>query len=85
VTIIPTNGIAIGQRMFLHYMSVQKWGAAGQWDLSEAGWLFRRRRANLGTEFRGALGREDPFRAGRFRQKGRRLYLFGIPGGASAG
>jgi hypothetical protein len=37
VTCIPTNGIAAGRRMFLHYMGVLAWGKPGEWALNEAG------------------------------------------------
>ena len=30
-TVIPTAGIAVGGRNFLHYMSVRRWGTPGRW------------------------------------------------------
>ena len=37
-TIIPTAGIAVRDRMFLHYMAVREWGAPGHWTLNRSGW-----------------------------------------------
>lgn len=36
-TVIPTAGIAIGERNFLHYMSVRHWGMPGVWHTNYAG------------------------------------------------
>jgi hypothetical protein len=34
VTKIPTNGVAVGETMFLHYMSVKQWTIPGEWKLN---------------------------------------------------
>lgn len=40
-TVIPTNGISIDGRMYLHYMSVTSWGdAGGQWDVRHSGFAY---------------------------------------------
>ena len=36
-TVIPTYGIAVGGRMYLHYMSVRHWVAPGQWQINYSG------------------------------------------------
>lgn len=36
-TVIPTYGVSIGDRMYLHYMSVQSWGAHGRWVVGHSG------------------------------------------------
>ncbi|MDI7278086.1 MAG: DUF4185 domain-containing protein, partial [Anaerolineae bacterium] len=33
-TVIPTYGVAIGDRLYLHYMAVLAWGSPGQWLLN---------------------------------------------------
>ncbi|MDP8928917.1 MAG: DUF4185 domain-containing protein, partial [Actinomycetota bacterium] len=35
--VIPTYGIAEGDRMFLHYMAVRRWGDPGRWDVAYSG------------------------------------------------
>lgn len=37
VTKIPTNGFAIGETLYIQYMSVKFWGAPGAWDSNYAG------------------------------------------------
>lgn len=36
-TVIPTAGIAVGERNFLHYMSVRRWGVPGGWRTNHGG------------------------------------------------
>lgn len=37
VTKIPTYGFAVGETLYVAFMSVSHWGAAGQWDANYAG------------------------------------------------
>lgn len=37
VTKIPTYGFAVGETIYLHYMSVSFWGEPGAWDANHAG------------------------------------------------
>jgi len=36
-TVIPTYGIAVDGRMYLHYMSVRNWGEHGRWVVGHSG------------------------------------------------
>ncbi|WP_019853008.1 DUF4185 domain-containing protein [Actinopolyspora mortivallis] len=36
-TVIPTSGISVGGREYLHYMSVRRWGKPGRWRTWHAG------------------------------------------------
>ncbi|MGH3437881.1 MAG: DUF4185 domain-containing protein, partial [Sciscionella sp.] len=36
-TVIPTSGIAIGGRNYLHYMSIRQWGVPGGWRTNHGG------------------------------------------------
>ncbi len=36
-SVIPTYGISVGGRMFLHYMAVRRWGDPGYWDVAYSG------------------------------------------------
>ncbi len=40
VTVIPTYGIAVDDRLYLHYMAVKEWGPPGQWTLNRSGWAY---------------------------------------------
>jgi hypothetical protein len=37
VTKIPTHGFAVGETLYLQYMSVRHWGDPGHWDANHAG------------------------------------------------
>jgi len=37
ITVIPTYGVAVGNAMYLFYMSVKHWGAPGHWTCTYAG------------------------------------------------
>lgn len=39
-TVIPTHGISIGGRIYLHYMSVRRWGGPGHWDVRYSGFAY---------------------------------------------
>ncbi|WP_020523783.1 DUF4185 domain-containing protein [Catelliglobosispora koreensis] len=32
ITVIPTAGVSVGNRQYMHYMSVRHWGVPGSWD-----------------------------------------------------
>lgn len=36
-TVIPTFGVSVGTRMYLHYMSVKRWGVPGHWEVGQSG------------------------------------------------
>lgn len=85
-TVIPTAGIAVGGRSYLHYMSVNHWGPAGTWFTNHAG-LAR-------SDDGGATWTKDPdavwpntpewdsdFQQAAFARDGDHVYLFGTPNG----
>jgi hypothetical protein len=37
MTVIPTHGFAVGDTMYLHWMSVRHWGEPGEWEVNDAG------------------------------------------------
>ncbi|WP_031464409.1 DUF4185 domain-containing protein [Sciscionella sediminilitoris] len=37
LTVIPNSGIALGDRDFVHYMSIRQWGEPGTWQTNHAG------------------------------------------------
>ena len=86
VTVIPTNGVAVGGKMLMHYMAVKEWGAPGAWTLNESGLAYSDDDGQTwtkdtqvkwpgGSNFgQAAFVKQDDF-----------LYLFGIPGGRYGG
>lgn len=86
VTVIPTYGVAVGERMFLHYMSVRRWGPPGRWVVGHSGLAF--------SDDRGRTWVKDPNvvwpEGSNFAQvamvpRDGFVYLFGIPAGRFGG
>jgi hypothetical protein len=82
VTVIPTNGVAIGSRMLLHYMDVKRWGDPGKWDLDKSGLAVSDDEGQTWTKDTPVKwSGESNFGQVAFVKDGEHLYLFGIPGG----
>ncbi len=82
ITVIPTYGVAVGDRLFLHYMSVEHWGAAGHWDLGLAGWAYSDDAGETWTKDPEAVFPGDTnWGQVAIEEHEVHLYLFGIPGG----
>lgn len=86
ITVIPTYGVAVGDRLFLHYMSVAHWGVPGTWDLGLSGWAY--------SDDAGANWTKDPaatwpgdsnFGQVAIEEHEGHLYIYGIPGGRFGG
>lgn len=82
VTVIPTYGVAVGNRLFLHYMSVSHWGAPGHWDLGAAGFAYSDDGGENWTKDPNAILPGDTnWGQVAIVEHEEYLYLFGIPGG----
>lgn len=86
ITVIPTYGVAVGDRLFLHYMSVAHWGEPGHWDLGHSGWAY--------SDDAGENWIKDPavtwpgdsnFGQVAIEAHEGHLYVYGIPGGRFGG
>lgn len=82
ITVIPTYGVAVGDRLFLHYMSVEHWGAPGHWTLGSAGWAYSDDAGEHWTKDETAVfpGDTNWGQVAIVEHEGF-IYLFGIPGG----
>jgi len=82
VTKIPTYGVAVGDRLFLHYMSVEHWGAPGHWDLGSAGFAWSDDGGeNWTVDPAAVLPGDTNWGQVAIVEHAGHLYLFGIPGG----
>jgi hypothetical protein len=82
VTVIPTYGVAVGDRLFLHYMSVKHWGAPGHWDLGLAGFAYSDDGGeNWTKDLDAVLPGDTNWGQVAIVEHEDFLYLFGIPGG----
>ena len=85
-TLIPTYGVAVGSRLYLHYMAVLSWGQPGQWLLNESGLAYSDDRGHTWTKDR-ALKWHGKSNFGQVAivKAVDHLYFFGIPGGRFGG
>ncbi|WP_245848795.1 DUF4185 domain-containing protein [Lentzea kentuckyensis] len=86
VTVIPTAGVSVGSRDYLHYMSVRQWGPGeGRWQTNYAGLAYSDdggqtwvKSASARWQNAGGSGR---FQLGAFAKRDGYVYLFGTPNG----
>jgi len=86
VTKIPTYGFAVGDTLYVHYMSVSYWGDPGAWDANYAGLIRSTDRGETWTRVDGIEWPGDSnfvqVAVAPGREKGvDYLYFWGIPAG----
>lgn len=82
VTIIPTHGIAIDDRLYLHYMAVKEWGPPGKWTLNRSGWAYSDDGAQSWMQPDDAVWQGDTnFGQTALVEHSGYVYVFGIHGG----
>jgi hypothetical protein len=80
--VIPTYGVSVGRRMFLHYMSVREWASPGHWTLDHSGIAYSDDGAETWTRAPEATWPGDSnFGQVSLVHQGAHVYMFGIPGG----
>lgn len=86
-TIIPTHGISIDGRMYLHYMSVRRWAATGGvWTVGYSGFAYSDDDGRSWVKSKDAVwARNSGFEQVAFAMDGGVLYTFGIPEGRFGG
>ncbi|MGH3098585.1 MAG: DUF4185 domain-containing protein [Streptosporangiales bacterium] len=85
-TVIPTYGVAVGDRMFLHYMSVKRFGEPGRWTLNYSGLAYSDDGGHTWVKDTPVKWPGDSnFGQVAFVKRGPYVYLFGIPGGRYGG
>jgi hypothetical protein len=86
VTVIPTYGIAIGDRLYLHYMAVKEWGPPGEWTLNRSGWGYSDDGGQTWTQPDDAIWDGDTnFGQAALVEHEGYVYVFGIHGGRFGG
>jgi hypothetical protein len=86
ITVIPTAGIAIEERMYLHYMAVGHWGPPGEWTLNRSGWAYSDDGGETWTQPRDAIWEGDTnFGQAALVEHEDYVYVFGIHGGRFGG
>ena len=83
-TVIPTNGIAVGNRMVLQYMSVRSWLTPGSWSTNYSGLAYSDDGGRSWVEDKAmGWGPDSGFAQVAFVRSGPYVYLYGIPAGRS--
>ncbi len=86
MTVIPTYGVSVGSRMFLHYMSVKHWGEPGKWEVRHSGIAYSDDHGQNWTMPRESVEqRAIGFEQVAFVSDKDMLYSFGIPEGRFGG
>ncbi|HEV2783150.1 MAG TPA: DUF4185 domain-containing protein [Actinophytocola sp.] len=84
-TVIPTSGIAVDGRHYLHYMSVRNWGPQGVWVTNYAGIAVSEDGVTWtkppGARWPNRRRADHPFQMGAFARHGEHVYLLGTPNG----
>jgi hypothetical protein len=81
-SLIPTYGVSVGNRMFLHYMSVHQFGEPGHWTLNSSGVAYSDDDGHTWVRDAHAVWAGDTnFGQVAITKVGDYAYFFGIPGG----
>lgn len=86
MTVIPTAGVTVGSRHFIHYMSVNHWGDAGMWFTNYAGIAYSDDNGQSWVKHPSARWQNNaswtnPFQMGAFLKNGGFVYLYATPNG----
>lgn len=85
-TVIPTNGISLGDRMVLHYMSVRMWGADDKWYVRRSGLAYSDDDGQNWTRSETAIWPAGTgFEQVAYVENAGMIYVFGIPQGRFGG
>lgn len=81
-TVIPTNGMSLGARMVLHYMSVRMWTSDGNWLVRRSGLAYSDDDGRTWHRSSSAVWPNGSgFEQVAFVDRGDMIYNFGIPQG----
>ena len=83
VTVIPTAGIAVGNRQYLHYFSIKTWGP---WTTNHAGIAYSDDNGETWvkdpkTRWINTPTYDQPFQMAAFMREGKWVYMYGTPNG----
>ncbi|RYZ36346.1 MAG: DUF4185 domain-containing protein [Myxococcaceae bacterium] len=86
MTVIPTAGVTVGSRHYIHYMSVRHWGDPGQWITNHAGIAYSDDNGQSWVKHASARWVNNatwtnPFQMAAMVKNGGFVYLFATPNG----
>lgn len=80
-TVIPTDAVAVDDRIVVHYMSIACWGAHGRWAVRQAGLAVSDDGGEVFERAPGRLPANSGFSQVAFVAAEEHVYIFGIPEG----
>jgi hypothetical protein len=84
-TVIPTFGVSVRDRIFLHYMSVKHWGQPGHWELNRSALAYSDDLGQTWTKDALVWPGDSNFGQVAIVESDGCLHFFGIPGGRYGG
>ena len=86
ITVIPTAGVTVGSRHYIHYMSVNNWGSPGMWSTNYAGLAYSDDNGqnwikHATARWPNTSARTNPFQVAAFLKNGGFVYLYATPNG----
>ncbi|QQR42047.1 DUF4185 domain-containing protein [Myxococcus xanthus] len=86
ITVIPTAGVTVGSRHYIHYMSIHHWGEAGMWFTNHAGIAYSDDQGQNWVKHRTARWQNTPawtnnFQMAAFVRNGGFVYMYATPNG----
>ncbi|MGV2787406.1 DUF4185 domain-containing protein, partial [Clostridium perfringens] len=87
MTVIPTAGVTVGNRHYIHYMSVNHWGAAGRWYTNYSGIAYSDDNGQNWTKspsarwYNNMSSWNNPFQMAAFLKDSGFVYLYATPNG----
>lgn len=80
-TAIPTAGISVGGRHYIHYMQIRNWGANGRWNINFSEIAYSDDDGQTWTKSGAKWGANSKFGQAAFLKDGGYVYMFGTPAG----
>ncbi|MCY1074133.1 DUF4185 domain-containing protein [Archangium lansingense] len=86
ITVIPTAGVTVGSRHYIHYMSVNNWGDPGKWYTNYAGIAYSDDNGQNWIKHPSARWQNtstwtNNFQVGAFVKNGGFVYMYATPNG----
>ncbi|WP_188454905.1 DUF4185 domain-containing protein [Virgibacillus oceani] len=80
-TAIPTAGITVGDRHFIHYMQIKNWGANGRWNTNFSEIAYSDDEGQNWTKSDVKWDADSKFAQAAYVKKDGYVYMFGTPAG----
>lgn len=80
-TAIPTAGITVGTRHYIHYMQIKNWGANGRWNTNFSEIAYSDDEGQNWTKSGVKWGAASKFAQAAYVKDGGYVYMFGTPAG----